>query len=146
MATTIRPATASDKEACIELLQDFDDATGEGLSKAAGEVFERLLDRDRGVILLAEDDGELLGLASASFNLAMRYGGEYCQVEELVVDPAARGKHAGAELLEGIVAAARERGCAEIGAYVFEAAEHNRSFYEKFDFSVVGTEMRRPLG
>ncbi len=146
MPLTIRPATANDKEACIELLQDFDDATGEGLSKAAGEVFDALLNGDRGTVLLAEDDGELLGLASVSYNLAMRYGGEYCQIEELVVDPAARGKHAGAALVEATVAHAKERGCGEIGAYVFDAAEHNRSFYEKFGFNAVGTEMRQPLG
>ena len=111
----------------------------------AGEVFDRLLDGVRGQVLVAEDDGELLGLASVTFNLAMRYGGEYCQLEELVVDPAARGKKVGALLVEATIESARGRGCAEIGAYLVEATEHNRPFYEKFGFEAVGTEMRQVL-
>jgi len=39
-------------------------------------------------------------MASISFNLALRYNGEYCQLEELVVDPDARGQNVGGLLLE----------------------------------------------
>ena len=81
MAVTIRTANADDKEACIELLLDLIDATGEWLSKAAGETFDGLLDGVRGEVLVADDDGEMLGLASVTYNLAMRYGGEYCQLD-----------------------------------------------------------------
>ena len=109
-------------------------------------VFDRLLDGERGLVLIAEDDGEMLGLASVTFNLAMRYGREYCQLEELVVDPAARGRNVGGRLVEAVIELARTRGCAEIGAYLVAATEHNRPFYEKFGLEAVGTEMRRVLG
>jgi GNAT superfamily N-acetyltransferase len=75
----------------------------------------------------------------------MRYGGEYCQLEELVVDPAARGKNVGAQLVNATVDAARARGCADYGLYLVETTEHNRPFYEKCGFEVVGTEMRQRL-
>ena len=145
MTVKIRNAVTTDREACIELLQELRAADRGPLSVDAGEVFDRLLDGVRGRILVAEDDGELLGLASVTFNLAMRYGGEYCQLEELVVDPAARGKQLGARLVEAAIGQAKARGCAEIGAYLVAATEHNRPFYEKFGFEAVGTEMRQVL-
>ena len=98
-------------------------------------------------ILVVDDDAfGVLGSASISYNVAMRYSGEYCQLEELFVDPAARGKNAGGLLIEGIIAAARERGCAEIGLYLVEWTTHNQPFYEKYGFEVVGAEMRQRLG
>ena len=51
----------------------------------------------------------------------------------------------GARLVEATIEQARARGCAEIGAYLVAATEHNRPFYEKFGFQSVGTEMRQVL-
>ena len=52
---------------------------------------------------VAEDDElGLLGVATVSFNLAVRYGGEYCQLEELYVDPKARGRNCGGLLLQAV--------------------------------------------
>lgn len=145
MMVKIRAARASDREACLELLEDLSDATGGPMSSDAGEIFDLLLDGARGSVLVAEDEGELLGLASVTFNPAMRYGAEYCQLEELVVDPAARGRRVGVMLVETLLDQARKRGCAEVGAYLLAATEHNRPFYEKFGFEAVGTEMRQRL-
>lgn len=145
MTAVTRNVVATDREACIELLQELRAADRGPLSVDAGEVFDQLLDGVRGQVIVAEDDGELLGLASVTYNLAMRYGGEYCQLEELVVDPAARGKKIGALLVETVIVNARDRGCSEIGAYLVAATEHNRTFYEKFGFEAVGTEMRQVL-
>lgn len=145
MTVKIRPASATDREACLELLEDLSDATGGPMSSAAGEIFDLLLDGLRGRVLVAEEEGELLGLASVTFNPAMRYGAEYCQLEELVVDPAARGKKVGALLMEAMLDQARARGCAEVGAYLVATTEQNRAFYEKFGFEATGTEMRQRL-
>ena len=108
-------------------------------------MFDMLVGQSRGLILVAEQTGEILGMASVSFNLAMRYGGEYCQLEELIVDPEARGKNVGGLLVEATVAGARTRGCTEIGLYLLDTTEHNRPFYEKFGFRVIGSEMRQQL-
>ncbi len=109
------------------------------------EIFDALLSGERGEILVADDEGPLLGVATVSYNLAIRYRGEYCQLEELIVDPAARGKNVGGLLVQESVARARARGCAEFGLYLVEATEGNRPFYEKYGFRVVGSEMRQPL-
>jgi GNAT superfamily N-acetyltransferase len=115
------------------------------VNPAAAEVFTALLDGARGEVIVAEEDGRVLGFASVSYNLAMRYGGEYCQLEELIVDPEARGEHVGAKLVETTLERARARGCGEYGLYLVEATEGNWPFYEKFGFERVGTELRQVL-
>ena len=42
-------------------------------------------------------------MATVSYNLALRYRGEYCQLEELIVDPNARGKKVGVLLVEAML-------------------------------------------
>ena len=138
-------ARAEDRAAVLELLNRLVERTGGTIDARAGEAFAVLLQGDRGEVLVAEEGGQLLGLASVSWNVAMRYGGEYCQLEELVVDPAARGQNLGGRLVEATIARARGRGCAEYGLYLVESTEGNRPFYEKYGFKAVGTEMRQEL-
>ena len=75
----------------------------------------------------------------------MRYGGEYCQLEELYVDPKARGRNCGGLLLRAVIDSARKRGCAEVGLYITHRHAANRPFYEKFGFEDVGVEVRQRL-
>ena len=96
-------------------------------------------------MILAEEDANILGMAAISFNLALRYNGEYCQLEELVVDPNARGKNVGGLLVEESVRLARARGCKEFGLYLLESTKHNEPFYAKYGFNTVGAEMRQSL-
>lgn len=143
VSVTVRPATPDDKRKCLSFIAALRD---EPEQSEWGAVYDALMTGERGTILVADDDEMgVLGSATISFNLAIRYSGEYCQLEELFVDPAARGKNTGGLLIEGIIAAARARGCAEIGLYLLEWTTHNQPFYEKFGFHVVGGEMRQRL-
>ncbi|MEM8645954.1 MAG: GNAT family N-acetyltransferase [Pseudomonadota bacterium] len=103
---------------------------------------DNFIAQDRGCAILAEDETGPLGLVTASFNLALRYGGEYAQVEELIVLEAARGKGVGATLITAVIDAARQRGCVEIGLY---AVPRNQAFYEKMGFAFAGPDMRMTL-
>jgi len=145
MTIKVRPAGESDKARCLELLEALRRTAGGTVDARAGETFDELLDAARGEVLVADDDGFVLGFASVSYNLAMRYGGEYCQLEELIVDPAARGRNAGALLVATTVERARSRGCAEYGLYLVESTEHNLPFYEKLGFERIGSELRQSL-
>lgn len=142
MTITIRPAKAADEDRCLALLSMLRQAPPE---PAWGTVFRQLLDGERGIVLVADEDGALLGSAALSFNLAMRYGGIYAQLEELIVDPAARGRSLGGMLLEAAIAAARDKGAAEFGLYLIQSTTHNRPFYEKYGLRTVGDEMRMAL-
>ncbi len=145
MTLTIREAGADDRDRCLELLQALAAFAGGDIHQKASDVFASLLDKARGQIIVAEEGGEILGLASVSYNVAMRYGGEYCQLEELIVDPAGRGKNIGGRLVEETLQNARARGCVEYGLYLVENTERNQPFYEKYGLVRVGSEMRQVL-
>ncbi len=137
-----RPARPADEDRVMELLaQLMEDApVSEDVLRPA---FRQLLEEPtRGAALVAEDETGVLGVITFSYNFAVRYGGFYAQIEELVVDSAARGKDAGATLVQASITASREHGCKEIGLY---AREHNRGFYEKQGFVYTGPEMRQRL-
>ncbi|MEM8686643.1 MAG: GNAT family N-acetyltransferase [Pseudomonadota bacterium] len=107
-----------------------------------GAAIDSFIAQERGCAILAEDVTGPLGLVTASFNLALRYDGEYAQVEELIVCENARGKRVGAALMAAVVDAARQRGCVEIGLY---AVPRNQAFYEKMGFVYAGPDMRMTL-
>ena len=142
---SIRAGTQEDQVEVQRLLTELGEATGNTAKPFSEHTFNELIAGSRGRLIVAEEDGRLLGLAAVSYNLALRYDGEYCQLEELVVSPAARGKNLGARLVEQTLEDAAERGCAEYGLYLISSTEHNRPFYEKFGLEGVGTEMRKRL-
>ena len=146
MSVDIRLATDEDYDECVRLLGVLGESTG-GRNRASinHKVFTQMLDSERGAILIAEEDGEPLGMSSISFNVALRYQESYCQLEELVVDPSARGKNVGGLLVEAAVKKARQRGCNDFGLYLLPTTEHNQPFYEKYGFVKVGSEMRQEL-
>lgn len=139
---TVRAATRDDEARTLALLSQLfgRDITAE---PARARAFRRMLgEPERGAILVAEEDGQVLGVISFSVNLAIRYDTAYAQIEELVVDEAARGKQVGAALVRAAIEEAKRRGCDEMGLYPLEG---NRPFYEKFGFAYVGEELRQPL-
>ena len=64
----IRRALTGDRNRCLELLETL----GGQVLPAAADVFEQLLTSERGAVLVAEHDDEIVGMISISFNLAMR--------------------------------------------------------------------------
>ena len=143
MTVKIRFATAEDQATCIDFIGTLN---GGPVRDDWHVTFASLVTRERGAVYVAEDDElGLLGVATVSFNLAVRYGGEYCQLEELYVDPKARGRNCGGLLLQAVIDSARKRGCAEVGLYITHRHAANRPFYEKFGFEDVGVEVRQRL-
>jgi predicted N-acetyltransferase YhbS len=69
---------------------------------------------DSGAILVAEENGEIAGVTTLSFPVAIRCDGVYSCIEENIVDERFRGKGVGGKLLRAAIAEATTRGCAEI--------------------------------
>ena len=145
MTVSIRLAKSEDRQRCAELLNVLAKATSDPHEIFDIETFESLISNERGSLLVAIDNELILGMASISYNLALRYNGEYCQLEELVVDSEARGKNVGGLLIEETISLAKKRGCKEFGLYLLESTKHNQGFYEKYGFQVIGSEMRQSL-
>jgi predicted N-acetyltransferase YhbS len=109
-------------------------------SSAARATYRDLLKSDRGSVIVFELDGEVLGVVTCSYVTAIRYGGNYARMEELIVDDKARGTGAGKILVNAAITEARRRGCGLITLY---AREHTRAFYEKAGFRYIGPELHR---
>ncbi len=141
MSINLRFAELADIERCTELLQMLS-----GRESINRGVFELFIAGERGLVIVAEENSLILGFASLSFNLGLRFSSQYCQLEELIVDPTVRGKNIGGLLMNETVRVAERKGCQDFGLYLMESTEHNRPFYEKFGFLLVGSEMRQELG
>ena len=135
-----RPATSKDRTRLFDFIETL---TGRPRTPQWSDVLDSHLNQERGAVVVAENDDGLLGCATVSYNLAIRYGGEYCELEELIVDESARGLNLGRILVQRTIDDARRRGCAEMGLYLVPTTEGNRGFYEKLGFEVLGTEMRQ---
>ena len=126
MSVIVRLAKSEDQNRCLELLDVLAKATSDQHEIFDLETFENLISNERGSLVVAEENGSVLGMASISFNLALRYNGEYCQLEELVVDQDARGKNVGGLLIEETIKLAKKRGCKEYGLYILESTKQPR--------------------
>jgi GNAT superfamily N-acetyltransferase len=75
-------------------------------------------------------DGRLVGIAHYFFHTAV-WSGEACYLQDLFTDEAARGRGAARALIEGVAAAARERGADRFYWHTQETNTRARALYDK---------------
>ncbi|HEX5988717.1 MAG TPA: GNAT family N-acetyltransferase [Solirubrobacterales bacterium] len=151
--STVREAGADDVEAvatAVEaLLLELGGRRPER-SDLEAEVRAHLDDPDGASVLIAEADGKVVGLLSASWQRAIHVPGVYATIQDLWVDEAWRSRGVGAELVEAIASQARTRGVSrlEVGLprETFAAIASTESFYRRNGFEHLGPRMRRLLG
>jgi GNAT superfamily N-acetyltransferase len=97
----------------------------------AGATWAKILDEGSDIgALLAEADGEVIGFANYLFHASTWNTRPSCYMEDLFVDPAARGAGAARALIEGVEAAARDKGAFRL---YWNTQEYNgaaRSLYD----------------
>lgn len=146
--TLVRPGTLADESAVFALLPGLIEAelvAGVPVqqSGAARAVYRDLVTGARGSVIVLEVDGEVLGVITSSYVSAIRYGGEYARLEELIVDDKTRGTGAGMALLKAAIEEAQRRGCSLVTLY---SRETTRAFYEKAGFRYIGPELHLATG
>jgi GNAT superfamily N-acetyltransferase len=118
----------------------------EDLEAAAHALID---DPEAGVLLVAEDEGAIVGVLDVSWQLAIRVPGRYGLIQELWVHPSWRGRTIGGDLMTALYETAREQGVArlEVGlpSERFRHLEATEAFYVTNDFTTVGMRMRRIL-
>ena len=147
MMVTIRKATPEDETSVIGLLQQLISPSSQYSSpnepKAAATFQEIATDERKGTMLLAEQDGEALGLITLSYPLALRCNGAYTCIEEFIVTEQARGKGVGGQLFEAAVAEATARGCYEL--QVNNPSEMGYPLYLRHGMKDVGKHLNLKL-
>lgn len=150
--STVREAGAGDVEgvaaAVGSLLAELGGRMPSRVEMEA-EVQALLDDPQGGSVLIAEADGEIVGVLTASWQRAIHVPGVYATIQDLWVDEDWRSRGVGAELVEAIASQARTRGVSrlEVGLprETFAAIASTESFYKRNGFEHLGPRMRRLL-
>ena len=111
----IRKATLDDESSVIELIKEFPE--GEIVidwNDARAAFREIIKDEKKGIVWVAEEDGNVAGVVTMSFPFATRCAGIYSCLEEVIVGEQLRGKGIGGKLVEAAIAEATEKGCYEL--------------------------------
>jgi GNAT superfamily N-acetyltransferase len=108
-----------------------------------------LADPDAGTVLVADVDGQLVGVLAASWQVAIHVPGRYALIQDLWVRPDWRSRAVGAGLVDALVALADERRVVRLEVGIprddFPRLEATRGFYARNGFETLGTRMRRVL-
>ena len=157
-AIKIRPATAADIPSIgrlgallVRLHHEFDPerfmAATPGTENGYGSFLGTQLDEPNTIILVADKDGEVLGYSYADVegNDYMSLRGPAGVLQDIVVDPAHRGRGIGRMLLDATLDALKARGAPRV---VLSTAERNTAAQRLFDragFRRTMIEMTREL-
>jgi GNAT superfamily N-acetyltransferase len=150
--STVREASAEDVEGVATAVASLLGELGGRMPSRAEmerEVQALLDDPQGGSVLLAEADGGIVGVLTASWQRAIHVPGVYATIQDLWVDEGWRSRGVGAELVEAIASQARTRGVSrlEVGLprETFAAIASTESFYQRNGFEPLGPRMRRLL-
>lgn len=139
MDPTIRDAEPRDAAAIAVLLTQL------GYPSDADMVEERL-DRLQVVgdrVVVAELEGEVVGLAHLQVTPAIELDRPVAKVGALVVDEARRGEGIGRALVDAVEAEARRRGCGALFLTTSERRDDAHAFYERVGLEHTGRRYGR---
>ncbi len=130
----ITPAAPSDLPALCELLALLFDQEAEFQPDRAAQergLAALLQSPERGDILVARREGRVVGMVTLQYVVSTALGGPAALLEDMVVDPAARGAGLGSELLKSAVDLARARGCRRVTLLTDADNQAARRFYAR---------------
>ena len=149
---SVRSAEAGDAAAVADAVEALlEELGGRRPERAALEAeVAALLEDDRvGELLVAEEDGVLVGVLAASWQRAIHVPGPYATIQDLWVDREWRSRGIGAELVAALAARARQRGVARLEVGLpredFAALDKTETFYRGAGFEHLGPRMRLRL-
>jgi ribosomal protein S18 acetylase RimI-like enzyme len=141
----IREARSEDAAIIAEMIREL--ARGEGEESAVTEAYVTgYLGLTGNGILLAEGDGETLGLISYSIRPNLYHAADSCLIEELIVRQQAQGQGIGGALIEDLIGRCIEQKCAEISVSTMPDNERANRFYRKMGFTDEALFLERHLG
>lgn len=114
MAVRIRPINEDDLAAAVAVLMGGSLTPGFEESDRTGDYWAAVEEtrRQRGDVLIAEEDGEVIGVCQVIiFQHFQHAGGWCCELESVHVRDDRRSHGVGSKLLAAAEALARERGC-----------------------------------
>lgn len=140
--STIRPVRGEDSPAVALLLGQLGYPSDE--AAVAGRL-EGLLARPDHVVVVAEVEGRVVGVASLHLFPVLYGDGPTAQLTALVVEAGARGGGIGAALVRHLEAAAREGGATRIVVTTANHRSRTHVFYQHLGYEWTGRRYLRRL-
>ena len=141
----IRKALARDANAIVEILLQpppIDQMTDD--NEAMRATCHRIIERpELGSILVAEDNGNIIGIMALSYPVAVHCGGPYGIIEDFVVTEKARGKGIGGQLAKAAIAEATANNCFEM--QVNNPSDLGYPVYMRCGLTSTGRHLRKKL-
>ena len=130
---TIRPATPDDGATVLDLVEELFAPPGSRppgyRRERAAYAFRHAVEAFDADVLVAVDDGRIVGVASVYVDLETIRFGRRCWLEDLVVTASRRGEAIGRRLLDAAAAWAREHRCTHLGLVSAAARQDAHRFY-----------------
>lgn len=143
---TIRDATHADVDALLRLLCQLDPPDEAPTPAEARDAVDAVTNHPGMRLVLAELDGAVVGaMMMAVLPNLSHHAQPWCQMENLVVDEAHRGRGIGRALMDWCEAEAREAGCYKLQ---FQSRNHRRAshrFYRRLGYQALTIGFRRYL-
>jgi GNAT superfamily N-acetyltransferase len=140
---TIRDACPGDAEALVALVGQLGYPTS---ADAVRERVERLSSSDTDRLVVAELDGEIVGLASLHTSLSIAYDSPAAKLSAIVVDERHRRGGIGQALVEEMEREAERQGCYLVFLTTAGRREGAHAFYERIGFEETGRRFSKRLG
>jgi len=134
MKVEIRLLKASDRDAWLALLQGYLDFYKTILTPAQTDLtWKRFFDPDfNSFALVAEGEGEVIGLTHYSFQTSTWSDGGYCYLEDLFVNSAHRSGGTGAALIDRVKEIALAANCSRLYWNTDATNSTARILYDKY--------------
>lgn len=150
MKIEFRPANINDLPDIVRMLaDDFLGSTRERYEDPLPESYIRAFDEIRAdpnnVLVVAERDGEVIGMLQLTFTPSISFqGGKRATVESVRVDKKYRGRGVGRELMLWSIERAKEEGCISMQLTTNAEREDAHRFYRDLGFkgSHLGMKLR----
>jgi GNAT superfamily N-acetyltransferase len=132
MSLRIRPISQNDKTRWLELFKQYIEFYKSQLSNEQYELTWKRINSEYNMHgLLAEKDGQIIGLAHYIFRPDTWEMEDFCYLEDLYVDPKVRGVGVGRALIKAVEQIAIEKGSKRLYWTTAEDNEVARKLYDK---------------
>jgi GNAT superfamily N-acetyltransferase len=130
----VRELQESDKSAWVVLWRGYIEFYEANIPEAQDDLtWSRLLDSSYNLHgLVAEVDGVVLGMVTYSFQTSTWAQNNYCYLEDLFVDPLARGKGLGRALIDSVKKIAEDSGASRLYWNTDVSNETARRLYDSY--------------
>ena len=132
MSLRIRPISQNDKTRWLELFKQYIEFYKSRLSNEQYELTWQRINSEYNMHgFLAEKDGQIIGLAHYIFRPDTWEVADFCYLEDLYVDPKARGVGIGRALIKAVEQIAIEKGSKRLYWTTAEDNDVARKLYDK---------------